>query len=215
MGVGGQQGRAPAQQAAQRLVVNLCQRPGRMHSLEEAQFAPIDVAQAGRCALVDERGADAGRAEARLAQAAQRLLDIEARIQQLRPEARELRMDGQRPAVEQLDRRRIEADTDSGRCLEHRDCPRRRPPPTLTRPVAMPRAVHPEVRVQRQAAREADQQVLAARDDVFDLLSHRALQRGTAGTPTRAAHPLPDQRRVQHLGNPGERVALRHAPLRS
>jgi hypothetical protein len=215
VGVRGQQGRAPAQQAAQGLVVNLCQRPGGMDSLEETQLAAIDVAQAGRCPLVDQPGAEGGCAEARLAQAAQRLLDIEAGSQQLGPQARELRMDGQRPGVEQLYRRRIEADAHDGGSFEHGHRPRRRAAPALTRPVAVPRAVHPEVRVQRQAAREADQQVLAARDDVLHHMSHDALQRGTAGTPARAAHPLPDQRRVKHVGNPGERVALRHAPLRS
>ncbi len=65
--------------------------------------------------------------------------------------------------LEQLDDRGVEADRDRARDLEHEPGAGRRPAPALARPVAMPRAVHPEVGPELEAAVEPDQQVLAER----------------------------------------------------
>ena len=75
---------------------------------------------------------------------------------------------------EELDDRGVEADRDRARDLEDEPRPRRRPAPALARPVAMPRAVHPQVRPDLEAVVEADQQVLAERLDRGDLVTDDA-----------------------------------------
>ena len=76
--------------------------------------------------------------------------------------------------------RRVEADRDRARDLEHEPRPGRRPAPALAGPVAVPRAVHPQVGPQLEAVVEADQQVLAVRLDRVDRRARRA--RSTCGT---------------------------------
>ena len=87
---------------------------------------------------------------------------------------------------EELDDRGVEADRDRARDLDDEPCPRRRPPPALARPVAVPRAVHPEVRPDLEAVVEPDQQVLAERLDRGDLVADDARDlrdRAGAGGP--------------------------------
>ena len=73
----------------------------------------------------------------------------------------------------------------------------------------MPRAVKPEMRVQRQAVVEADQQVLPARLDVVHPAAQQPAELGFRSTP-RAGHGLVDQGTAQHIRDPGEIVAFRH-----
>jgi hypothetical protein len=67
--------------------------------------------------------------------------------------------------------------------------------------------------MERQATAEGDQQVLAARAHLDDLLAHDTMQRGATGAAARRQHHLPDQRLAHNGGNAGQRVALRHALL--
>ena len=87
--------------------------------------------------------------------------------------------------LEQLDHGGVEADRDRARDLEHEARPTGRPAPALARPVAVPRAVHPEMRPQLEAVVEPDQQVLAERLDRGDR---------RARDPARPAAPGPGRR---------------------
>ena len=73
--------------------------------------------------------------------------------------------------LEELHDGRIEADRDRARDLEDETRPTGRPPPALAWPIAVPRAVHPQVRPDLEAALEPDQEVLADRLDRCDLMT--------------------------------------------
>jgi hypothetical protein len=87
------------------------------------------------------------------------------------------------PLLEQLDDGRIEADGDRTIDLEDEPGPGRRPAPALPGPVAVPRAVHAQVRAQLEAAIEADEQVLALGIHALDALADKALDLGHRARP--------------------------------
>src|SRR4051794_4855002 len=80
--------------------------------------------------------------------------------------------------LEQLDHWRIEADRHGTIDFEHEPRASRRSAPALARPVAVPRAVHPQVGAQLEPAVEADQQVLALALDRVDALADHSLDLG-------------------------------------
>ena len=82
--------------------------------------------------------------------------------------------------------------------------------PHLAAPVAMPRAVQAQVRVQRQAVVEVDQQVLALRVDVEHRATDHPLELRAAGSATRRADLLADEQRTKDVADAREGVALRH-----
>ncbi len=116
------------------------------------------------------------------------------------------------PLLEQLDDGGVEADRDRARDLEHETARAGRSPPRLAGAVAVPRAVHPQMRPDLEPAVEADQQVLAERLDRGDLPAdeprHLRDRAGSAG-PRRRDGPA-DQVRPQARGGPEERVAFGH-----
>ena len=135
--------------------------------------------------------------------------------------------------LEQLDHRRVEADGDGARDLEDEPRPRRRPAPALAGPVAMPRAVHPQVGPELEAAVEPDQQVLALRldarrsvcaDDAVGPAARAgarrarrdvAARRGTAAAPRRSERACRlqasgDQRRRRARTADQPAIAPRH-----
>ncbi len=74
------------------------------------------------------------------------------------------------PLLEELDDRGVEADGHGARDLDDQAGPGRRPAPRFAGPVAMPRAVHPQVGPDLEPVVEADQEVLAERLDGGDLV---------------------------------------------
>jgi hypothetical protein len=113
-------------------------------------------------------------------------------IEQVRAQRGQRRVERLGPLLEQLDDRGVEADRDRARDLEHDPRPRRRPAPTLTGPVAMPRPVHPHVRPQLEAVVEADHEVLAVG---LDRVDRRARRRSIWGPGRVAGRPSPRGRR--------------------
>ena len=115
--------------------------------------------------------------------------------------------------LEELDDRGVEADRDRARDLEDEARPAGRPAPSLTRSVAVPRAIHPQVGPDLEAVVEPDQQVLAERLDRGDLAADdpRHLRDGARpARPGRGDGP-PDEVRPQPGGRPEEGVALGHS----
>ena len=85
--------------------------------------------------------------------------------------------------------------------------PRRRPPPALAGPVAMPRAVHPKVRPQLEARIEADEQVLAVGVDAGDGGPDQPVR--PAGPGAAPAPPSPPGRRDAAAARPRSGRACR------
>src|SRR5687768_5814885 len=121
-------------------------------------------------------------------------------------------MDALGTCLEQLDDRGVEADGDRAIDLEHEPRASRRSTPALARSIAMPRAVHPQVRSQLQAAVEPDQQVLALRLDGIDTLADHPMDlwNGTRSLGTCRDDVPTDQVRPETRRGPEERVALSH-----
>jgi hypothetical protein len=201
------------QQPAQRVIAYVDDRRGGVDPLEETELTAVHVAQPGHGPLIDKGGADWHCSQPRVAQPRERTVNVRLARQQIRAEPREPGMDGQSPRLDQLDRRCIEADAYAVRHLHDRDGARRCSPPSLAGAIGVPRTVHPEVRMQRQATAERHQQVLAARAHLDDLLAHDTMQRRATGAAARCHHHLPDQRLAHNGGNAAHRVALRHALL--
>ena len=115
--------------------------------------------------------------------------------------------------LEELDDGGIEADRDRARDLDDEPGAARRPPPPLAGPIAVPRAVHPQVRPELEAVVEPDQQVLAERLDRGDLVAddtgHLRDGPGPAG-PRRDDGPT-DEVRPKTRRGPEERVAFGHS----
>ena len=133
------------------------------------------------------------------------------RVEQVRAERREARVERLGSLLEQLDDRRVEADRDRARDLEDEAGSRRRPAPPLARAVAVPRAGHPQVRPQLQAVVEPDQRgscrcastaSTVEPDDPLDLRSRASRPGG--------GHRAADQVRPKAGRGPEERVALGH-----
>ena len=113
---------------------------------------------------------------------------------------------------EELDDRRIEADRDGARHLEHQSGTPGRTAPALVGAVAMPRAVHAQMGPDLEAVVEPDEQVLAERFDCGDLPPDDPIHPGHG---TRPAGPGRDDRpsdqvRPQAGRGPEEGVALGH-----
>ena len=90
------------------------------------------------------------------------------------------------------------------------------PTPAFTRPIAVPRPVHAEVRPELQAAVEPDQEVLALCLDGIDALADDAvdLRDRTGSLGAGREDVAADQVRPETGRGPEERVALRHGTLR-
>ena len=99
-----------------------------------------------------------------------RLSAVEVGREQVGPEPRERRMDGLGARLEQFDDGGIETDGDRPIDLEDEPGTAGWAAPSFAGAVAVPRAVHPQVGPQLEAAVEPDQQVLALRLDRVDPL---------------------------------------------
>src|SRR3954451_9253504 len=92
----------------------------------------------------------------------------------------------------------------------------RRAPPALAGAVELPAATHAEMAVERDAAVEVQQQVLAAALDPLELAAVQlggGQSGGTARTGCADRESLTGQALIQAPGDPEDRVALGH-PLR-
>src|SRR5687768_11865591 len=121
-------------------------------------------------------------------------------------------MDALGTCLEQLDDRGVEADGDRAIDLEHEPRATWRSTPALARSIAMPRALHPQVRSQLKAAVEPDQQVLALRLDGVDTLADHPMDlwNGTRSLGTCRDDVPTDEVRPETRCGPEKRVALRH-----
>ena len=200
-------------QAVEGRVVERAHGRERRHALDPQDLVLVDVADAGERALVHQGDADLHAGPGRVAQPSTRLGAIERRIEEVRAETRERRVEGGGSRLEQLDDRRIEADRDGARHLEHQAGPGRGPAPRLARPVAVPRPVHAQVRAELQPAVEPDDQVLADRLHGVDATSDKAvgLRDRARAVGARRGDGAPDEVRPKPGGGPVERVALGHA----
>ena len=107
---------------------------------------------------------------------------------------------------QQVDDRQPVADGLPRRRLEHRPhLPLRPAGPAVAGPVEVPGAVHPEVRVQRQPARQPGQQVLAARHDLEHRLPGQVDRRQRRHPEVAAHQHVPGQRLVQPLARRARR----------
>lgn len=137
---------------------------------------------------------------------------VEPRVEQVRPEPAERGMEVSGSGLEQFHHRRIEADGDGAGHLEDQPGARRRTTPRLAGAVAMPRAVHPQVRPKLEPTVEPDQEILAARLDGIDAMTDHAMDLRDRTRAVRACrgHLPPEQERAQAGGGAEERVAFRH-----
>ncbi len=188
----------------------------RRDALDPQHLVLADVADARERSLVEQRLRDRESGSRRVAEPAHRLAGIEFGCQQVRPEPAEARVECFGALLEQLDDRGIEADRHGARHLEDEPGPRWRPAPSLARPVAVPRAVHPQVRPDDEAVVEPDQQVLAERLDGGDVAADHPPDLGDRSRPAGPcrgdgpAHEVwPKARR-----GPEERVAFGHSGVR-
>ena len=108
----------------------------------------------------------------------------------------------------QFDDRGAEAHRDRPVGLEDRLHLPRRPAPLLARLVDVPGTLHPHVAVDREAIVEPDQQVLADRLDLGDLLARQSLEIAGTGIEQRLAF----EREPQGGGRAPDRVAFGHNP---
>jgi hypothetical protein len=173
----------------------------------------------GHRALVEDGLADLGLCARLVLEAPNGLVQVELVVEQVRPEHRDRGVDDLGTALEQLDDRGVEADGHGTRHLDDEGGPRWRAAPGLAGPVAMPRAVEPEVGPQLEATVELDEQVLACGVNGVDLLpdDERDLRPGQAGAGAR--HDPAGEVRPERDGDSSERVSFRHqaiiAPARS
>src|SRR3954452_12510071 len=82
--------------------------------------------------------------------------------------------------------------------------------PPLTRPVQMPAAVHPEMAVHGQAARQPHQQVLAASNDLEHRPAAEVGGRECGHPEVGPGQLLPGERLIEALTGPPDGVTLRH-----
>jgi hypothetical protein len=122
-------------------------------------------------------------------------------------------MDRHGAGVQKLDRRGVEAGTDAQRRLEDGNGPRSRPAPLLARAVAMPRAMQPEVGVERQPAGKIDEQVFAAGSDRNHVAPHDPIQCGTTRATAGVDDRLTGHCLTEHMRDARQRVAFRHVML--
>ena len=158
------------------------QPPPRVDPGEEAALGLPDVPDAGDVALVEQRVADAARLVV-LAQAAEEaaLVELLARARRGRASRAAGRSACGRRSSAPAPVRRT-ATTSWSRGADHEPGPVRRAAPALPAPIDAPLAGHAQVRVQRQAALEADEQVLAVG---VDRRAPRARRAARASDPAR------------------------------
>ena len=115
-----------------------------------------------------------------------------------------------RALLEELDDRRVEADGDGARNLDDEARPRCRPAPRLAGTVAMPRAVHPEMRPELQAIVEADEEILALRLDCRDRRADDPANLRPGLACAGGADDAPDEMWPEASRRSEEGIALRH-----
>ena len=210
--VGTHQAPGGRDQALQRRIVERSDGHERGDALDPEDLVLVDVADPGQRPLVQQRHRDLEVGALRCPESLVRLGGVEIGRDQIGTQPRERRVEALAARLEELHDRRIEADGDRAVDLQHQPGPTWRPAPPLPRPIAMPRAVHPQVGAELQTTVEADQQVLALglhgidapADDPVDLWdSTRTL--GASGP-----HVPPDEVWPQPGGGPEERVAFGH-----
>src|SRR5215204_3554971 len=91
--------------------------------------------------------------------------------------------------------------------------PLRTTPPALAGPVRSPHAVHPQVAVHGDVGRDADQQVLAARDDVVDVATAEVDGGVARNAKVAAGERAAGERLTEATRRQVHRVALRHASM--
>ncbi len=179
----------------------------RRHPAQEEHLAPVEVAEPGQPALVEQREPDLVVGGG--LQPEHRLVGVEGLGEHVGTEVPDhARLLGGR---EHVDDRQPVADRLPVGVLQHdAHLPGRAARPAVARPVQVPAAVHPEVRVQGEAAGQPGQHVLAARHHLAHRLpgqvERRELRYAEVG-----AHQRPAGERLVHpvRGQP-DGVALRH-----
>jgi len=158
----------PDRPGDQPVEVDVCDRcPGR-DALQEQRLDAVEVAESGEVALVEQ--GQAHLTEWVGTKPAYRFGLVEAVVKHIRTQVAHDRVlvRGQ----EQVDDGKPVADGDPGHRPQHDpDLVVRPAAPPLVGRVEVPRAVHPEMRVQRHTALDPGQQVLAAGHDLQDLAS--------------------------------------------
>ncbi len=122
-------------------------------------------------------------------------------------------METEGPRLDELRDRRVEAHRDRRRGLHDAHRAGGAATPSLTGSIPVPRAVHAQVRVQRQPVIEADEQVLAHRVDPVDTGAHDPLELYATGSAACGGHLSPEEHLPEHRRGAEERVALRHRAL--
>ncbi len=176
----------------------------------EEHLAAVDVPDAGHETLIEEHLRDASHRGWLRPDACHRLTEVGRRIEQVGAELCQPRVQRQSARLEQLDGRRVEADHRRGRRFDDRHRAGRIPAPALARSVAMPRAMHLQVRVQRQAVAEIDEQMLATRRDAFDVAADDALELRSAWPAARGDDLIVSQRVAHDSGDAVDGVAFGH-----
>ena len=144
------------------MVAQARQRAPGVDARQEAALGLPDVADPRQIALVEQgvRGPASGLV---LAQAAQEALIIELGAEHVRAEPRDAAVEARARVGHQLQLGAVELDDLVVAGAQHEPGPVRRPAPALAAPVDAPAPAQAQVRVERQVAVEADEQVLALR----------------------------------------------------
>ena len=119
-------------------------------------------------------------------------------------------MDRLGAGLEQLDHRGIEADGDGAGHLDDEAGTGRGPAPRLAGPIAVPRAVHPEMSSQLQTVVEPDQEILADCLDARDRGADDPRDLRPVDPRPRRGHGPTHQMRREADGRPMEGIALGH-----
>ena len=162
---------------AQHLVVADASPVARHGSISASQAALglPEVADPGDGALVEQRVADPARRVV-LAQAAQEGALVEALGDDVGAERGEAQVEAPARLGQQLQDRAVELHDVLAVARDHQPRAPRRAMPARALGVDAPRAGHPQVRVDRQVAGEAQEQVLAVGGDRLDFAARQALR---------------------------------------
>lgn len=150
-----------ADQRERLLVADVHQRPPRIDADGKARLALPLVADARHGALVEHRVADRAPLVLR-SQPSEEQARVEVLAQHVRSERHHAGVRSRARVAPQLEHRAVELDDLPAAVAEHQPCSPARALPALALAVDVPRAGHAQVRVQREAAVEAQEQVLAA-----------------------------------------------------
>ena len=207
--------RAKLDQRERLLVAHRPERPPRIDARGEARLALPHVADARHGALVEQR----------LADRAPRVMRAQPRQEQRACRSPRPARPGRAPcrrgsvrvraSLHQLEQRAVELDDLPAAVAQHQPCTATRATPALALAVDVPRAGHAQVRVQRQAAVEAQEQVLAVRVDRAHSATGQPLGPAIELVARMRREDLLGHASLEHRANARcgvvDRVALGHA----